>query len=210
LEIWKALNELSVEERREFTNRLSTSDMQQLWRLSASRYRCKAATAEQAMGADFSLRDFFPDKPGEVAVFDGRAGVPVLKGFRKLFFRHPTTDELYGHVDVGYWPLGAFIYPLYFRCNLGVVIFPGTSTPTDMQLEYQDLDTMDLGQEAVPPSLPTPKEPMWPFSGLTDYMRPIGPQMFVGRGWRQPRDGVKLKKASGFLYFVLMRSEGPS
>ncbi len=85
--------------------------------------------------------------------------------------------------------------------------FSGTSTPTDMQLEYQDLGTLDLGREAVPSSLPTPKEPMWPFSGLTDYMRPIGPQMFVGRGLRQPKDGLKLKKASNFLYFVLIKSE---
>ena len=61
----------------------------------------------------------------QVVIYDGRAGVPVLKGFRKLFFRHPATKELYGHVDVGYWPLGASLYPLYFRCNIGVEIFPG-------------------------------------------------------------------------------------
>ena len=60
-----------------------------------------------------------------MVIYDGRAGVPVLKGFRKLFFRHPATKELYGHVDVGYWPLGATLYPLYFRCNIGVEIFPG-------------------------------------------------------------------------------------
>jgi hypothetical protein len=63
-----------------------------------------------------------------VAVFEGRASVPVGKAFRKLFFRHPATKELYGHVDVGMWPLGVALYPLYYRCYLGMEIFPGMAT----------------------------------------------------------------------------------
>jgi len=81
----------------------------------------------------FSKRRDVEDCVAQVVVYEGRAGVPILKGFKKLFFRHPATKELYGHVDVGYWPLGAYFYPLYFRCNLGVEIFPGTPfSPLDV------------------------------------------------------------------------------
>jgi len=43
--------------------------MQQLWRLSSSKYASKGDVAEQAMGPDFSLRDSFPAQPGEVSLF---------------------------------------------------------------------------------------------------------------------------------------------
>lgn len=85
-------------------------------------------------------------------------------------------------------------------------MFPsGSSFPTDVQLEYQTLDRLDLDQGTVPERLPTPKEPLWPFAGLTDYMRPIGPNMFVGRGWKQPEGVRDYRKGSGFLHFVLIK-----
>ena len=61
----------------------------------------------------------------QVAVFEGKAAVPVLSRFRKLFFLHPKTFELYGHVDIGKWPLGQLLYPLYFKCSMDQALFPG-------------------------------------------------------------------------------------
>jgi hypothetical protein len=85
------------------------------------------------------------------------------------------------------------------------VCYAGTTSPTEVRLEYQSLDRLELDRGSVPESLPTPKEPIWPFGGLTDYMRIVGPGMFVGRGWKQADGVTDNRKGSGFLHFVLIR-----
>lgn len=58
-------------------------------------------------------------------MFEGRAAVPAFGRFRKLFFLQPGSYELCGHVDVGWWPLGQVVYPLYYKCSLEQSMFPG-------------------------------------------------------------------------------------
>ena len=74
-----------------------------------------------------------------------------------------------------------------------------------MQLDYLPITKLGLKQEHLPEGLPTPKDARWPFSGgLCDYMRPVGPGVFVGRGWKQP---ASARDAEGkeFLYFILVK-----
>ena len=75
---------------------------------------------------------------------------------------------------------------------------------TDMQLSYLPLSYLQIEPADIPPGLPKPREPRWPFSGgLVDYMRAVGPGVFVGRGWKQPTSNII--DGSGFLYFILVR-----
>lgn len=85
----------------------------------------------------------------------------------------------------------------------------GTVDLTDMQLTYLPVEKLGLPAELLPADsgLPPPAGPRWPFSGgLRDYMRPIGPGVFIGRGWKQPPDSEDPRKGSGFLYFTLVKS----
>lgn len=82
-----------------------------------------------------------------------------------------------------------------------------------MQLEYLPLDRLGLPAELVPKGagLPAPRDPRWPFSpGLTDYMRPVGPGVFVGRGWSPAEGSSDPSKGASFLHglhFVLVKGQ---
>ena len=84
----------------------------------------------------------------QVAVYEGKAAVKYFPYFRKLFFLHPKTYELYGHVDVGWWPLGRILYPLYFKATIDASLLPGVNIP----LLTMQLATCDTSQ----PVLATP------------------------------------------------------
>lgn len=60
-------------------------------------------------------------------------------------------------------------------------------------------------QDLPDASWPRPKPPRWPFSGgLSDYMRAVGPGVYVGAGWRAPRP-EKRDVGRRFLTFLLVR-----
>lgn len=64
-------------------------------------------------------------------MFDGKADA-VFSGlfrFRKAFFLHPQSEEVYGRVQLQKGPLGNVLYPLYFSCSIAPAIVPGTASP---------------------------------------------------------------------------------
>ena len=63
----------------------------------------------------------------QVVEFEGKAAVPIsgLFKFRKAFFLHPKTDELYGRVDLQKGPLGNALYPLYYKASVAPSLVPG-------------------------------------------------------------------------------------
>lgn len=85
-------------------------------------------------------------------------------------------------------------------------IAAGTNELTDLQLEYLPLDKLKLKKSDLPQGLPQPGNPRWPFTGrLRDFMRPVGPGVMVGRGWKQPVESLDPADGSDFLYFVLVK-----
>ena len=77
-----------------------------------------------------------------------------------------------------------------------------------MQLDYLPEDKLGLMKEDLPfgnVRLPAPRQPKWPFANLRDYMRVVGPGMFVGRGWKQPHGSDNPRQGADFLYFVLVQ-----
>jgi hypothetical protein len=77
----------------------------------------------------------------------------------------------------------------------------------DLQLEYLPPDALGLLATDIPiSSWPHPTQQRFPFhGGLSDYLRPIGPGVYVGVGWRAPRRGTDVGRR--FLHFMLVRRQ---
>jgi len=73
-----------------------------------------------------------------------------------------------------------------------------------MQLRYCRADELALEREDLPERWPLPADPRFPFSAdLVDFVRPVGPGVFVGLGWTRPDSREQGRK---FLHFLMVRS----
>ena len=68
-----------------------------------------------------------------------------------------------------------------------LMVLPATREMADLQLEYLPPKLLNLSQEDLPENeswpLPGPHRP--PFDkGLVDYCRAVGPDLWVGVGWK--------------------------
>lgn len=214
--IWRAIRDVPEGLRHRLLDLISARDINRLWETAQKRYEASGATASAALGAEYSQWDDFPMDPGEVVVFEGKAAGPLpwlsgllgLDRFRKLFFLHPDSEELLGRLDVGYGALGAKLYPTYFRATIGSSIVSATKELADVQLDYAVPSSLSLSKEDLPDaSWPRPKVPRWPFDRqLSDYMRAVGPGVYVGRGWHGAQSEDRPSRQ--FLSFMLVRLPG--
>jgi hypothetical protein len=84
------------------------------------------------------------------------------------------------------------------------VSVPGTNERADLALDYRNVPVMphstprDVAAGGV--SWPRPRLALYPFDTLVDYLRPLGPGVIVGRGYRLIDGAPK-----AFLSFVLVR-----
>ncbi|CAL5222355.1 g4707 [Coccomyxa viridis] len=212
LVLWKAIADVPASKRSLLLQYLLPRDIERVWRMSGEKYWANRQDILIAMGPEWSIWDDLPSQPNEVVRYRGRAAVPlpgVFGGFSKVFFVQPDTFELYGRVEVQKGPLGDLLYPLYFRCNIGPSSIPATGEVSDMQLEYLQpeqlkLQPSDLPQQGRWPHIRAPK---WPFSGdLVDHVRAVGPGVYVGWGWKAPRE-QKVELGRRFLPFILVRDD---
>lgn len=63
-----------------------------------------------------------------------------------------------------------------------------------------------MGPEDLPAGFawPQPKNHLFPFSGgLKDYLRAVGPGVYVGVGWKDPKKNRGL--GSRFLHFLMVK-----
>ena len=107
--------------------------------------------------------------------------------------------------------------PLYFRTNDTVERFVKVGTTAedaDLLLDYQNPQYLESD---MPPAMrypsrrtpggegrggtwwPVPRLSPPPFDTLVDYLRPLGPGVYAGRGWRDGGRGDE------FLTFILFR-----
>ncbi|KAK9817074.1 hypothetical protein WJX72_009087 [[Myrmecia] bisecta] len=212
LVIWKAVADIPAVQRKQLVERVPAEDIHRLWRVAGQRCLAPTSDVRLALGPDYFVWDDFPDTPNQVAVFDGKAtafgGGPLhLNRFQKAFFLHPRTLDMYGRVLLHKGPLGELLYPLYYRASVGPGAVPATREVTEMQLEYLQPDALGLTAADLPPEQhwPAPKGPLYPFSGdLTDYLRPVGPGVYVGVGWKAARKGKD--QGRRFLSFILAKA----
>lgn len=84
-----------------------------------------------------------------------------------------------------------------------VCICADTGELADMSLEYLSGDSLALRPESLPSAGRWPQPALdhrWPFNGgLVDYVRPVGPGVYVGVGWKLGK-GARGKQ---FLYFIM-------
>ena len=74
----------------------------------------------------------------------------------------------------------------------------------DLQLEYLPPNLLNLNAEDLPAAerWPQPGQHRPPFDGgLVDYCRAVGPDVWVGVGWKQDQPGP----GERFLHFLLAR-----
>ncbi|KAK9909479.1 hypothetical protein WJX75_002916 [Coccomyxa subellipsoidea] len=205
--IWRAIADISAKKRPRLLGLIMPQDIVKLWTVAGQRYLAGRHELAGVQGPEYSLYDDFPEELNEVATYEGRAAVPltsIFGGFRKLFFLQPRTFDLYGRVQVRKGPLGDLLYPLYYKCSIGTSTIPGTNELSDLQLEYLNEEQLGLQPADVPSSgrWPHIRPPRWPFNGgLVDYLRAVGPGVYVGVGWKQPGTA----KAKRFLHFLLVR-----
>ncbi len=86
-----------------------------------------------------------------------------------------------------------------------IAVCTDTGEMADMTLDYGSPEELQLSPGLMPSirQWPSPQVPRWPFSGgLIDYMRPVGPGVYVGCGWKR---GPGSKRGKRFLYFLLVR-----
>ena len=154
-------------------------------------------------------------------MFEGRAanvpGGPLIDRFQKVFYPAPEDPGTWhGRVAVKKPRIVEKYLPLYFRTNDTLERFvkvPATAEDADLLLDYQNPPYLEAD---MPPGMaypsrmtagegkagtwwPIPKMPIPPFDTLVDYLRPIGPGVYAGRGWRGGGDGDE------FLTFILVR-----
>ncbi|GMH45031.1 hypothetical protein BSKO_12988 [Bryopsis sp. KO-2023] len=208
-EIWDLVSEIPERDRAKLLDRLGPKEIINLWKISAARH----TSSEMKTGrASFhSLWDDFPEEPGQVYRYDGIAALPAfnflgLNRFQKAYFLEPESDDLYGRVLLNRGPPGDSLYPGYFKANIDISTVNPTGELADMTLEYLPREKLGLRDEDVPVAgWPKPKDPLYPFSGgLVDYLRPIGPGVYAGVGWKAPRP-EKNDMGRRFLFFVMAR-----
>ena len=156
-----------------------------------------------------------------VQVFEGRAanvpGGPLIDRFQKVFYPSPTDPGTWhGRVCVKKPRAIERFLPLYFRTNDTLERFlkvPATGEDADLMLDYENPPYLEAD---MPPAMsrpgrmtpgagtlatwwPVPKLPPPPFDTLVDYLRPLGPGVYAGRGGRGGGRGEE------FLTFILFR-----
>ena len=156
-----------------------------------------------------------------VQVFGGRAanvpGGPFINRFQKVFYPAPNDiGTWYGRVVVKKPRFIEKYIPLYFKTNDTLERFlkvPATAEDADLMLDYQNPPYLEAD---MPPGMeypsrktagegklgtwwPIPKLPLPPFDTLVDYLRPLGPGVYAGKGWRGGGSGDE------FLTFILIR-----
>ena len=156
-----------------------------------------------------------------VQVFEGRAanvpGGPFINRFQKVFYPSPNDPGTWhGRVVVKKPKFIEKYIPLYFKTNDTLERFlkvPSTAEDADLMLDYQNPPYLEAD---MPPAMeypsrrtpgdgsqgtwwPIPKLPLPPFDTLVDYLRPLGPGVYAGRGWRGGGNGDE------FLTFILFR-----
>ena len=73
------------------------------------------------------------------------------------------------------------------RCCAGK---PGRCDWALRYLEEQEC-TFDRAQLPQSTLWPAPRSPWFPFDGLTDYLRALGPGVYVGMGWNYRKGKIK-------------------
>ncbi|CAD7696373.1 unnamed protein product [Ostreobium quekettii] len=204
--LWETLSEVPLSERARLLDVLAARDIVKLWRIAGERYEAAGRGKWGVPG--HAVADDFPEEPGEVSTFDGKAALAWfpwfgVDRFKKCFFLD-SSYNLFGHLVVNRGPLGELLYPTYFQASCDLATIPATGEVADIRLDYLPVNKLNLKEELPIAGWRPPGDPRFPFGGgLVDYMRVVAPGVYVGVGWKAPKKKRDLGRR--FLYFVLVK-----
>lgn len=129
-----------------------------------------------------------------------------LSKFKKSFVMTLNKGEIEGRVEYGNYDLISNLNPGYLKMSLDLASIPATGELSDFQFHYDEPVEFDISEDEIEKyGWPPIKEPSFPLhGGLTDYVRPVGPGVYVGVGYRAPRM-EKNDLGRRFLYFALVK-----
>lgn len=228
--IWDLIYSIPSTERSKMLDQLSDSDIIRMWRLAGERNKASFAELAVSKVTDYSIWEDMPKQGREDRVnFRGRAVLPLAMGnFEKEIFHFDAnagesdqaerdeSQELYGRVC--HSGLTAVIKdvvypgPLYFKVATGSSIVPMFSDTCDLVFSYglgkscmEEIRSVAMEQGWRAPRARNPP----PFDcSYTDYIRVVGPGVFVGLGYGD------LSKNTGVssliprpLFFLMIRNK---
>eukprot|EP00884_Botryococcus_braunii_P015744 jgi/Botrbrau1/2853/Bobra.0036s0003.1 len=205
--LWREISAIAPAARTRLLSMLDNRSIVKLWSLAAGRYAATPAQLQESISPLYTIRqDLCPEDENKVLVYRGRAAVQLsnLLGFSKVFFKPRGSTELYGRVELVLPVVSDRIYSNFFSCSTAETVIPATGELADVGLDYES----PALQKLMPEDLPTCRRwppitsTRWPFAGLVDYMRPVGPGVYVGCGWKDPKQSLVYSK---FFYFLLVR-----
>lgn len=133
--------------------------------------------------------------------------------FVQRFFVDAASGALYSRLTLRTFAgLEAFWHACYCRVDVGLVATPlASDAGADLKFVYPTASTPPLALAAgdLPRRLwPAPRRDGWsPFSlSAADYVRVVGPGVYVGCGYRCDRPGEFLE--DNFVYFAIVKSDG--
>ena len=213
---WNMIDQVAPEHRIQMLEQLTNADIMRMWRLAGERNKATVSELASSKVPSYSIWEDMPKEEGSIAVFKGRTVLPLrlfgLDGFDKgLFLR---SENVYGRVFHGN-VIGNRIYPgpLYFKAQVGSAFVPLISDTCDLVLSYElDTDALgDISSVASAYGWPAPRASNpGPFNNrFTDYIRVVGPGVFVGLGYQEDQplaDGNKLMNVFPRpLFFTMIR-----
>ena len=224
----EGLERLSEEGRMMFLDGLSSSGIENAWTIAGEGYALTRAERSTARGVDFHAANEIlgGDDDDEVdgsrvRVFEGKVGKlrgSFLNRFSKAFYVDEDDDPLrgvpstkfLGRASIKKGPLDALL-PLYFASNDledDALYVPGTNERADLSLDYRNVPVLPSKRPEADAdySWPAPRLALWPFDRLVDYIRPLGPGVLVGRGYRHTAGDDTSTTSTRFLDFVLVRA----
>ena len=227
--IWDLIDDIPSAERHKLLDLLAESDIMRLWRLAGERNKASISSLAISKVPDYSIWEDMPKEGSrDLPRFRGRALLPMgLGSFEKeLFSSFPKSKgtaeaqncaPIYGHVlHSGYATMiKNVIYPgpLYFKAIVEPSLVPMLSDTCDMVFTYslEETSMEDIGSVAAIHGWRAPKacNPP-PFdSNYTDYIRVVGPGVFVGLGYGDNnKNNTLLSSLMPMpLFFAMVRME---
>lgn len=225
--IWDLIDNIPSTERHKLLDELAECDIMRLWRLAGERNKASISNLAMSKVPDYSIWEDMPKEGSkDIPRFRGRALLPMgLGSFEKQLFSPLTTGEgsaetqhcaqVYGHVlHSGYATMiknAIYPGPLYFKAIVEPSLVPMLSDTCDMVFTYtlEETSMEEIRSIAAIQGWRVPKtcNPP-PFdSNYTDYIRVVGPGVFVGLGYGDNNNTVVSGLMPRPLFFAMIRMD---
>lgn len=234
--IWDLIDCVPPADRGKILDHLSDSDIMRLWRLAGDRSKASIPALAMSKVPNYSIWEDMPKTGSQTSIrFRGRAVLPMasrLGNFEKELFHLNArqTDQveetcsdlqIYGRVQhsgpIGFIKETVYPGPLYFKVFVGSSIVPLLSDTCDMIFSYslEESGVKRISNIAGTQRWQAPRlKNLPPFDDdFTEYIRVVGPGMFVGLGYKEISEKWMIQDdiLSHFiprpLFFAMVREE---